>query len=188
LGWSENAIRLAIVTDQLDHANFPQHGHRFKWDLQTGRTRQSGQERQFFRWDGNITGVFTSGAHTWNAYLRLASSNHVPQGAVDEYSLGGFQNLSGYRVGQVVGNNLMLARLNYYRRLPLQTGLARAVFVGATAELGNAWEDRRQMTWGNLHFGSSLYIGADTAVGPVYLSLVHAPGGYTGLYFLLGKP
>jgi NTE family protein len=33
-----------------------------------------------------------------------------------------------------------------------------------------------------------VFIGADTGVGPCYLSLVHAARGYTGLYLLLGRP
>ncbi len=44
------------------------------------------------------------------------------------------------------------------------------------------------MAWGDLRLGSSLFLGADTGLGPVYLGLVHAPRGYTGLYFLLGRP
>lgn len=188
LEWTESALRLGVVTDQLDHANFPQTGHRFKLDVQAGHTRQSGETTGFLRWDGSITGVLTKGIHTLNAHLRLARSNHVPLGAVDEYSLGGFQNLSGYRVGQIVGNNLALGRLTYYQRLPFETGPARALFAGATAELGNAWTDSRDISWRSLRFGSSIFIGADTAVGPVYLSLVHAPRGYTGVYFLLGRP
>ena len=188
LEWTESALRLGVVTDQLDHANFPQSGHRFKLDVQAGHTRQSGETTGFLRWDGSITGVLTRGIHTLNAHLRLARSNHVPLGAVDEYSLGGFQNLSGYRVGQIAGNNLMLARLSYYQRLPFEAGPARALFGGATAELGNAWANSRDISWRGLRLGSSVFIGADTAVGPVYLSLVHAPRGYTGVYFLLGRP
>jgi NTE family protein len=92
----------------------------------------------------------------------------------------------------VAGNTLLLTRLGYYRRLAIDAGVARAVFIGGTLEAGGAWNanDRVRLSAyrSNLRWGSSLYVGADTAIGPVYLSLVHAPGGYTGLYFLLGKP
>jgi NTE family protein len=186
--WNERAWRLAVVTDQLDHANFPQSGHRFKLDVQTGRFSDSSGEVPFTRWDGSINGVTTFGAHTLNAQLRMASSSHVAPGAVDEYSLGGFQQLSGYRVGQVAGDQLILGRLAYYRRLTLQPGVARAWFGGATLELGNAWDRRADMSWRDLRLGSSLFLGADTAMGPAYLALVRAPRGYTGIYFLFGRP
>ena len=44
------------------------------------------------------------------------------------------------------------------------------------------------MRLGQLRLGSSLFLGADTGIGPVYLSLVHAPKGYTGLYLFVGRP
>jgi NTE family protein len=31
-------------------------------------------------------------------------------------------------------------------------------------------------------------VGADTGIGPLYLSIVSAPRGYTGLYLFLGRP
>lgn len=186
--WTESALRLAVVTDQLDHANFPQSGHRFTLDVQSGTLRNDFGKTNFLRWDGSLNAVTTVNTHTFNAYLRLARTNHIPQGAIDEYSLGGFQQLSGYRVGQVVGNNLALGRLSYYHRLTAEPGLARAWFAGGSLELGNAWSSTQDMSWSDLRAGSSLFIGADTGFGPLYLSLVHAPQGYTGIYFLLGRP
>lgn len=190
--WTEAAWRLAWVSDQLDHANFPQSGHRHQAEWQAGRYRSDAGRTAFVRWDVSANQVFSHGPHTWNAYLRIGHSSAVPPGAADEYSLGGFQQLSGYRIGQVAGNSLVLARLGYYRRLPVQPGVARALFVGGTLEAGNAWNSQEQQRPNSLRkdlrWGSSLYLGADTGIGPVYLSLVHAPRGYTGLYFLLGKP
>ncbi|HEX5806617.1 MAG TPA: patatin-like phospholipase family protein [Macromonas sp.] len=186
--WTESALRLAVVTDQLDHANFPQSGHRFTLDVQSGTLRDDLGKTSFLRWDGSLNAVTTVGTHTFNAYVRLARTDHIPPGAIDEYSLGGFQQLSGYRVGQVVGSNLALGRLSYYHRLTAEPGLARAWFAGGSLELGNAWNSTQDMSWNDLRAGSSLFIGADTGFGPLYLSLVHAPRGYTGIYFLLGRP
>ena len=59
---------------------------------------------------------------------------------------------------------------------------------GASLEAGNAWLDRSDIGWKGLRTGSSLFVGADTGLGPLYLSLVHAPKGYTGLYLFLGRP
>ncbi len=188
LTWTESALRLAVVTDQLDHANFPQSGHRFTLDLQSGNLNDNQGRAHFLRWDSSFNAVASTGPHTFNAYLRLARTDHVPRGAIDEYALGGFQQLSGYRLGQVMGNNLILGRLSYYRRLTAEPGLARAWFAGGTLELGNAWSDSRDISWGSLRTGSSLFLGADTGFGPLYLSLVHAPRGTTGVYFLLGRP
>jgi NTE family protein len=186
--WTESALRLSVVTDQLDHANFPSQGLRFKFDIQTGHFSNRQGRTPFQRWELEHTQVATWGAHTVSGHLRVAHSNAITLGAVDEYALGGFHQLSGYRLGQVVGNNIVLGRLAYYHRLPFQPGVARALFAGATLELGNAWASSQAMAWNRLHVGSSLFVGADTGVGPVYLGLVHAPKGYTGVYFLLGRP
>jgi len=192
LTWTEAGWRLAWVSDQLDHANFPQSGHRYTLAWETGRYRVERARTGYRRWDASLNEVISLGPHTWNTYLRLGYSSALPPGAPDEYSLGGFQQLSGYRVGQVAGNSLVLARLGYYQRLPVSPGVARALFAGGTVEVGNAWNssDRQDPNrlGKNLRWGSSLYVGADTGIGPVYLSLVYAPRGYTGVYFLLGKP
>lgn len=187
LNWSESALRLAVVTDQLDHANFPQSGHRFRIELQSGRLRDAGQSIPFQRWESQFTAAASSGPHTLNAHLRLAQTTHIPQGAQDEYSLGGFQQLSGYRIGQLTGNNLALARLSYYQKIATP-GVGRALFAGASFEMGNAWSERSELSWKGARTGSSLFLGMDTGIGPMYFSLVHAKRGYTGLYFLLGTP
>ena len=186
--WTESAIRLAVVTDQLDHAHFASQGHRFKLDLQSGHFRNRTGRTPFQRWELEHTVVGTWGAHTLSAHWRANHSSAITAGAVDEYALGGFQQLSGYRLGQVVGNNTVLGKLTYYHRLPYTPGVSRALFAGGSLELGNAWSSSRAMAWRDLRLGSSLFLGADTGLGPVHLGLVHAPRGYTGLYFLLGRP
>jgi len=186
--WRETGLHAALISDQLDYANFPSSGYRLKGDLVFGRLRNRGNSSEFVRLDSSFTAVRTWGEHTFNLGARLAYVNQIPVGALDEYSLGGFQNLSGYRVGQVAGNHLLFGRITYYRRMPWNVGVARAVFAGGSLEAGNAWLQRSDISFKGLRTGSSLFIGADTGVGPFYLSLVHAARGYTGLYLLLGRP
>ena len=79
-------------------------------------------------------------------------------------------------------------RLTYSRRLPWDVGVARALFVGGSLEAGNAWLTRRDISLGDLRGAGSLFVGADTGIGPLYLSVVSAPKGFTGLYLFLGRP
>lgn len=188
LQWTESGLRLSLVSDQLDHANFPQSGYRVQFEGQSGYRRPQIERRTFTRLDLRATAVGSWNGHTLNAHLRLARTNALAAGAVDEFSLGGFQQLSGYRVGQVVGDQLLLARLSYYRPLGTATPLTRGLFAGATLEAGNTWGHAETVRLGQLRLGSSLFLGADTGIGPVYLSLVHAPKGYTGLYLFVGRP
>ncbi len=187
--WRDVGLRAAVISDQLDFANFPSAGYRIKGEVVAGRRRYEDRPSSpFSRVEGTLTGVKTWGVHTFNLGARLAYASQIPPGAVDEYSLGGFQQLSGYRVGQVAGNYLLFGRLTYYQRLPWRGGVTRAMFVGGSIEAGNAWTERSDISWSGLRAGSSLFLGADTGIGPLYLSVVSAPKGYTGLYLFLGRP
>ncbi len=190
LVWSEVGVRAAVIADQLDFANFPSQGYRAKGEVVMGRRsfRDDENSGSFTRLEGTATGVKSWGVHTFNVGARFAYASQIPVGAIDEYALGGFQQLSGYRAGQVAGNYLVFGRLTYYRHLPWSVGVARALFVGGSLEAGNAWTERRNISLGDLRAGSSLFVGADTGIGPLYLSIVSAPRGYTGLYLFLGRP
>lgn len=187
--WREVGLRAAVIADQLDFANFPSAGYRARGEVVAGRRAYAaGGSSGYSRLEGTFTGVRSWGQHTFNLGGRVAHASQIPPGAIEEYSLGGFQQLSGYRPGQVAGNYLMFGRLTWYRRMAWSPGLARALFAGASLEAGNAWLDRSDVSWRGLKAGSSLFVGADTGLGPLYLSLVHAPKGYTGLYLFLGRP
>ncbi len=188
LSWRDIGLRAAVISDQLDFANFPSKGYRLDAELSAGQRRTGGDTRSFARLEGNANLVTSWGAHTLNTALRFAQATQIPAGAIDEYSLGGFQQLSGYRTGQVAGNYLLFGRATYYRRLPYSFGFARGLFAGGSIEAGNAWLDRRNISLGDLRAGASLFVGADTGFGPLYLSIVSAPRGYTGLYLFLGRP
>lgn len=187
--WREAGVRATVMADQLDYANFPSRGYRAMGEAVVGRRSYDNlPSGPFDRVEASVTAVKSWGPHTLNVGARLARASDVPLGAVDEYSLGGFQQLSGYRVGQVAGNYLAFGRLTYYRRLPFDAGPARALFAGGSLEAGNAWANRRDVSLRDLRGAGSLFIGADTGIGPLYLSLVSAPKGFTGLYLFLGRP
>jgi NTE family protein len=188
LSWQDIGLRAAVVSDQLDFANFPSQGYRLKADLSAGQRRSGGDTRSFVRLEGSANHVSSWGVHTLNTALRFAHASQIPPGAIDEYSLGGFQQLSGYRTGQVAGNYLLFGRVTYYQRLPYELGFVRGLFAGGSLEAGNAWLDRSSISLGDLRAGASLFVGADTGFGPLYLSIVSAPRGYTGLYLFLGRP
>ena len=83
---------------------------------------------------------------------------------------------------------VLLGGLGWTMRLPYVPVVSRAFFVGATAEVGNAWLTRSDLRNAELRTGMSLYVGADTGVGPLYFGLTHAPRGGTGIVMFLGRP
>lgn len=188
VNWTESGARLSFVSDQLDFANFPQTGYRWTSDLTVGRRSVSTDSEPYNQLEMAGTRAWSWGPHTLNIHARAARVSDVVLGTVDEYSLGGFHNLSGYKPGQVAGNHLLFGRLGYYRRLPAEPVISRAVFVGGTLEAARVWNVGTSLTDSRTKWGMSLYVGADTVVGPVYLGLVHAPRQTTGIYLFVGRP
>lgn len=188
VSWTETGLRARFVSDQLDHAHFPQNGHRLSSELSVGHRAQHNQKENFNQLEVAGTRVLTWGPHTLNLHARAARVTDALVGAVDEFSLGGFHNLSGYKPGQLVGNHIALGRLGYYHRVSDEPILARALFVGGTLEVGKVWNQTADRNLGKAKLGMSVYVGADTVLGPVYFGLVHAPRQDTGLYLMIGRP
>jgi len=188
VNWTETGARARFVSDQLDHAHFPQEGHRLTGELAAGRRKQGSVDQHFNQLELTGTRAYTWGAHTFNLHARAARVSDELLGAVDEYSLGGFHNLSGYKPGQLAGNHIVFGRLGYYRRLAAEPVISRALFVGGTLEMGKVWNEAATRSTNKTQWGMSLYLGADTVIGPVYFGLMHAPKQDTSIYLLVGRP
>ena len=183
----ETGLRLGAVIDQLDYANFPQHGYRVDGEAVIGRRSGTLQE-SFSRFEAELTSVGTWQQHTLNAYARWQYSGEATVGGLGRYSLGGFQQLSGYKPGQITGNYLAFGRLIYYKRLEYSPVFTRGLFFGASLEAGNAWSARSDVKLTDLRGGASLFLGADTGLGPMYFGLTYARRGSAGLYLFVGRP
>ena len=186
----EGGLRLAVVLDQLDFANFPQHGYRVEAETVTGRHEDSlasGSE-PFTRLEAQGSVVGSWGRHTLNGYARVQSAGSSALTGLGRYALGGFQQLSGYRTGQLEGNSVLFGRLAYYLRTTEAPVFTRGFFVGGSLEAGNAWDRWRDVSLGDLRTGMSLFVGSDTGLGPIYLGVTYAPRGSSGLYLFIGRP
>jgi len=184
----EAGLRLRAVSDQLDYAIFPQGGYRTEAELTVGQRRLGSLSEEMYRVSAEGTWVHTAGRHTLNLYVRSALSDESPNPLVGRFTLGGFHNLSGYAPEQVNGNHMVLLRATWYMRLNQQVALTRGFFFGGTLESGNAWLQRGEVSLRDLRLGSSLFVGADTGLGPMYLGLTYAPRGSAGLVFFIGRP
>jgi NTE family protein len=186
--WRETALNLRLSADQLDYALFPQRGWRAEAGLQLGRRSDSVSSEPMQRLNLNGTWVATQGRHTLNLHAQTALSDEGGNPLVGRFTLGGFHNLSGYAAGQLNGNHLVLMRATWYMRMRQSVALTRGFFLGATLEAGNVWMDHRRVSLGDLRVGHSVFLGADTGLGPMYLGITSAPRGSTGLVFFIGRP
>jgi NTE family protein len=182
---TESGLRAAAVIDQLDFASFPTRGYRLQGEASYGEGSEAGRFQQL---EGSILAVKTWGAHTFSYYGLARGASQQEANAIGRYALGGFHQLSGYRDGQLLGNYVLLSRLSWYTRLPYEPIAARAYFIGATLEAGNAWATRDALHAGSLRAGLSAFVGADTGLGPLYLAVTHAPKGGSQLVLFIGRP
>jgi NTE family protein len=65
----------------------------------------------------------------------------------------------------------------------LQGGKLMPGYAGMSLEAGNAWQ---HISTSNLIYASSLFVGFDSVVGPIYLAYGHANNGENGIYLRLG--
>ena len=188
--WNETGVRLRAVVDQLDYTNFPQHGYRVEAEFTGGRV--SGGENvhraSFNRTELQATLVHSWGPHTLNLNARGLVARQPEDSTQGPYSLGGFQQLSGYQPGQLTGNTLLFGRATYYLRLGDAPVLSRGYWVGGSLEAGNAWKARSDVNLREMRYAGSLFVGTDTGLGPLYLAVGRAPKGGSAIYLFIGRP
>ncbi len=98
--------------------------------------------------------------------------------AQDLFALGGLFNLSGFQTDELTGQNFASGALIYYRNIGAIGApggpLNFPIYLGASLEAGNVWDDRSDMGFDDLIVAGSAFFGADLPIGPVYLAYGHA--------------
>jgi len=174
--------------DTLDNAQFPRSGVRadLRWTL----------SRPGFGADSNFDTIEAEAAATWSrgkSTLQLglvyATTIEGESSVQDFFPLGGFLRMSGLERGEISGPHAGLARLVYYRRIGNTTGgiFDTPVYLGVSAEAGNAWQARSEISFDSMMVNGSIFAGIDTFIGPVYLAAGFAEQGKTNVYLFIGE-
>ncbi len=172
-GWSERSeLRTALTLDTLDRANFPTKGF-FGKAVATVSREELGAAASYQRLDAEIYKPITFGPNTIVPRLVAGvklGGNDLP--LYDQRSLGGFLELSGFSRRGLYDQNAGVAALIYDRELAkLPAALGGGVYAGISLEAGEVWGELSDFELGHLKFGGSIFLGADTVVGPLYLGL-----------------
>lgn len=177
-------LQLGFAVDTLDSLNFPRAG----WlsSLHTVVARDwLGSSDDYELVDLSLLRAGTWGRDSLLGGLSLGANLGGSTPPQSFFRMGGFLNLSGYNQRDLSGPYAALARTIYLR--DLGTGLVRT-YAGASFELGNVWRDRDDIGFDDLRFGGSLFLGADTILGPVYVGYGIGDGGNEAFYLFLGRP
>jgi len=102
------------------------------------------------------------------------------------YELGGFGRLSGLAPNQLAGRQMGLLTLAMYRRL--NDVEVFPVYAGFTLETGNVWRVQSEVSFDTLRYSGSVFLGANTPIGPLYVAYGKSDNGDGAVYFYLGSP
>ena len=175
--------------DRLDSASFPKRGQAFR--LRWLGDRESLGASQ----DADVVTASWQVARSHDRYsfvLSMDAGSALDDTVVSPqelFTLGGLFEISGLTPDAVSGTQYGIARSIVYRRISRGgTGFFEyPAYLGFSVEAGNVWATRDDVDWGRLETGGSLFLGAESPFGPVYLAAGLASGGETAFYLYVGR-
>jgi NTE family protein len=181
------ALRAALVVDNLDDWNFPRLGHFVSADVRVARTAL-GSTNNSEKASIKVQQAFGDARNSVVLGARYGDSWGYPLSFMDAFELGGFQQLSGYSPRAFIAEEYVLGRVIYQRELSRAAGVVPAVYAGGSLEGANLHDVLNTSESPGFVWGSSLFIAADTSIGPLYLAVGVGQGGQRAVYLFLGRP
>ncbi len=169
--------------DTLDNSYFPHKGIRTK-------IQYNAHSSSFDQGEVNVGVACSKNKHT---LLMSADTGTTFTGDPIinyRFKLGGLFRLSGLAEGQLTGSHYGLVRGLYYYRLAqnrLIPNYPFPLYVGASLEAGNVWEDQKSIFKHSFREAGSLFIGMDTILGPLYFGYGISEGGKRAAYLFIGQ-
>jgi len=173
-----------LWVDRLNDAYFPSDGY-------SGRVRYTiyrealGNDNSLDQAELQVSRFMTFNKNTFGVGAVYNTTLDGDAEIQDQYLMGGFLKLSGYDQNALHGPNSALLTAVYYRRFEQLKFLPW--YIGASLEYGNVWQDRDDMSFSSAILAGSVFLGADTPLGPLYLGLGQAEHGHTAGFIFLGK-
>ena len=171
--------------DSLNNTNFPQSGASASLGAVWGRDGL-GADSDFEQLSASALVAKTWGRLSVLTSIELGTTLDDDAPLQSQFQLGGLGRLSGFPSNRFFGQHYGLANVTAYTRLNRNVWLP--LYAGVSLEAGNVWNDRSDIDASSLRFGSALYAGTESPVGPVYLALGLAEGGESTIYLFLGNP
>ena len=186
--FDQTTFAVEFAVDTLDDVAFPQKGTVLDVAYRNNLTWLNG--------DGQVETMlvagytpFSWGKNTVGLNYKFATSFGGIPDETDLFQLGGFLNMGAYSLGQITGSHGGTVGAIYYRRIAGGPGyLAQTpLYLGGLVEAGNLWNSRSEISLGDLRWSTSVFIGADTLIGPVYLGFALGDGGQTSAFLFIGQ-
>ena len=184
----EGGLRFRTVYDSLDDASFPRAGRAASFDYYRSM-KAIGASDEYRKSEIIYQDNISFGRHTFSVAGRYGRIAGGTAPIFDQFSLGGFLQLSGYRPGELIGETVSFGRLSYYQQMSnLQNPFGKHIYAGVSAELGRASGSVSFLSDGKIKSSTGVYAGFDTLLGPLFLGYGKAPQRSANFYFFLGQP
>lgn len=177
---------LGLSLDHLDHTGFPTAGGEILLESRLSRS-SIGADDDYDRLWARAAIAGSLGRLTINASGEAGTDLGGGIPFYDDFRLGGFTRLSGLENGERSGGAMGFGTLALYYRLgDVPELVGGGVYVGMTGEAGNAWPTQHDIDFADLIPSGSVFLGVDTAIGPLYTAYAVAEGGRNTWYIILG--
>lgn len=181
----ESYYYVKLFHDSLDNLSYPNSGFYSNISF-TANRKDLGADLDYEQIRLTI-----SGARTFNRYtifgraIAETSSNEesIPLNALLIH--GGFFELSGTVRNELLSPHFGLLEAAFFRRLGDITFLP--IYTGFSLETGNAWDTKSDIRADNLRYAGSIFIGAETFMGPIYIAIGATDRGESAVYLNIGK-
>ena len=185
--FDDTAFVTEFLVDTVDNVRFPHRGMIFTATY-ANSTSWLGGDNDFDIFQVGGYSPVTWGRHTLGFMYRYATVNKESPGDRGLFQLGGFTILTAYQPGQLSGNHGgTLGAMYYYRLGGLRLLTQTPFYLGGLLEVGNAWDQRSDMSFHDLHNSASVFIGADTFLGPIYLGYGVGDDGHSAAFLYIGQ-
>jgi len=173
-----------FTVDEFDNFAFPHRGGRFSLEYIDSNT-DFGADSDFHQFVLQASKVRTWGRYSVIVGGRYETTPNDNAPIQNLFRAGGFLRLSGFDLNQLSGQHygqLVIApfrRIGDFNLLP--------IYVGASLEYGNVWQSTSDISLSNAFWAGSLWLGAETPLGPIYVAYGQAEEGHNSVYFFLGR-
>lgn len=180
-------VRGAFSVDTRDRAVFPTHGADGTVAVDRSLESLGGDEdatHAHLEW----AHFLTVGRNTFAPFASL-TDNFSSGGPLSSAAVaGGAGRLSGLGDNELIGDVGGTFGLRFYHELTgLSLGpLAGRLYAGTTLEAGNVYGVDDAITWESLRYGGSVFLGAETPLGPATLGWGWTEPDRDRFYFVIG--
>jgi NTE family protein len=178
---STDAVFLQLRLDRMNRLYFPTSG----WNAQI----KFSDTAEYSRLDGQTSAATSLGQYVFTGKLAYTGS---PQGALplnNAAFLGGPNNLGGLATRQLIGDNMRYASGRIEKivsQMPL--GIRGDLRVGVALEGANMGTRYSEVQSQDTVKSGSLYVGGETALGPIYLGVSKAVSYSPRVFMFIGTP